>query len=59
LFSYEPKLNGANHSSTRLVTKQFMNPNRKYLDKQRNKTFIEPKEDYTSENIHERQVFHN
>lgn len=30
-------------STTKAITKQFMNPARKYMSKERNKTFIEPK----------------
>lgn len=44
LFSYNSKAAALNNSSTRAITKQFMNPNRKYYNsKMGNKTFIEPK----------------
>lgn len=44
LFNYTGKQPGLINSSTRAITKQFMNPNRKYYDsKKGNKTFIEPK----------------
>lgn len=43
LFNYGSKMSNGVNISTRAITKQFMNPNKKYLSKQRNKTFIEPK----------------
>lgn len=43
LFNYSSKAAGLNNSSTKAITKQFMNPNRKYYNSKKNKTFIEPK----------------
>ena len=44
LFNYTNKAAGLINSSTKAITKQFMNPNRKfYNSKNRNMTFIEPK----------------
>ena len=42
LFKYTAKSSGLINSSTRAITKQFMNPNRKVYNPKKNRTFIEP-----------------
>lgn len=43
LLKYNAKAAGLINSSTRAITKQFMNPNRKFYNSKKNKTFIEPR----------------
>ena len=42
LFNYANKMHANGPVSTKAITKQFMNPSRKYISKQGNKTFVEP-----------------
>lgn len=57
LFNYGSKVPGAINSSTKAITKQFMNPTRKYMSKQRNKTFIEPKTPTDSSSMVKNRVY--
>ena len=57
LFNYGSKTSNGVSISTRAKTKQFMNPNKKHLSKQRNENFIEPKTPSESSKVVENRVY--